>query len=1258
MRPLALALSTALAASAARAAPLATAPAASAPPVDARTSTSGAPTAADPISDRVRARLSELERDGRSPAALPVLMELAALEDELPDLARVGLAYSRVADDRAADPEVRAYARFRLADLERSRGNPQKAQGELAKLAFLDAWWIAGPFDDEGKRGFDEVFPPERGQDLAARFPGKAREVGWRPLPPEAAAMGFAHLGAAVRPAREVVVYALAVVDAPRDERVRLHLGASGAVKVFVNGAPVLTERAYHPARLDQVAVSFGLRRGPNRILVKLCHVEGRLGLYARLADARGEPLRLAARHAGPLPAAQRPSPEKPERVSSALAALERRAREARGPDAAAARLGFALALAERRPYDDRDRRAVAEARAAVELAPRSVPARLLAARLEEDPNRRRAHLEAALEAAPADALALGALAQHELGRGHLARAKRLLDRAIAAAPGLAGPRLFLADLHDQAGLAARAGLERAELARLHPFHPGVIAAAARAARAQDRLEEATALLRKALALRFDDGPARASLVQLLLERGDPDGAARLLEEALRLDPGDLPARLRLADVLAANGRLEEAEAAYATAERIAPEEAEVKERRGQARLRAGRTKDALADFQAALELKPQNPQLKELVRAMEPARERYEAPYALDARALAGAAPAPLPDEDAIVLGDLKVTRVYPSGLSSTYAQTVVKVLTQRGVDAWRTYAASYAPDRQEVKVERARVVKPDGAVVESHGESEHSASEPWYRLYYDTRARQLTFPALAPGDVLEVAVRTDDVASENLLADYFGELVFLGGGARKARSEYVLLTPGGRRLFSADPALPRLEKTERALAGGLVERRWVARDVPRVRSEPDMPGWSEVAPYVHVSTYESWDDVARFYWGLVRDQLQVTPEIRDVALRLAAEVRAERRAGGAPEEGDALALVQAAHRFVVTNTRYVGLEFGIHGFKPYRVDQVLERRFGDCKDKASLTHALLEALGVDSRLVLLRMKRLGRMPEKPASLAVFNHAILYVPRFDLWLDGTASYSGSRDLPGEDRGATVLVVNPGEPARFATIPEGQPEDNRVATRYEIALQKDGRATLRGEARVGGPQAPSWRNRYGPERDRRALLEQAMSQSFPGLEVKEVSLSDLARLEDDVDMRFTLALPRVGDAEGDGRRFAPFGTGRRLVEAQAPLSVRQHDLVLAQPSELRLSCRYALPPGWRANELPPPERFDAAAVAFEVSWREESGGLVAEARLVMKRSRIAAAEYPAFRDLLARADRALQRTVRVGPATAEARSSP
>ena len=78
------------------------------------------------------------------------------------------------------------------------------------------------------------------------------------------------------------------------------------------------------------------------------------------------------------------------------------------------------------------------------------------------------------------------------------------------------------------------------------------------------------------------------------------------------------------------------------------------------------------------------------------------------------------------------------------------------------------------------------------------------------------------------------------------------------------------------------------------------------------------------------------------------------------------------------------------------MGLEFGIHGYKPYKVTQVLARRFGDCKDKASLMVALLREVGVEADWSLVRTRRGGRLDAQPASLAVFDHAIVYVPKLD----------------------------------------------------------------------------------------------------------------------------------------------------------------------------------------------------------------------------------------------------------------------
>ncbi|MFO0584856.1 MAG: DUF3857 domain-containing protein [Anaeromyxobacter sp.] len=1247
--------------------------------------------AADPTAARLRAGVDELARDRRGPRGLVPLARLGDLEDDAPDLSLLARAYGDAAGDPAADPEVRALARLRLAKVERARGNLQRSAAALRHLGLVARWKVIGPFDDEGKRALDVAYPPEKllaggAAPDEAPVPGKAREVAWRDLPDDAIDDGFVHLGAAVRPSREVAVYALAFVDAPRDERVVLWFGGSGAAKVWVNGALALQDRGYHVARPDQRGARVALRRGTNAILVKLCHQDGRMGFWLRLADERGEgkvlpPAAAPLPGAGPAPAlaggALAAAP-----VEGAVAKLERRAAAAaRAGKAAeaAARLDLAVALVERQSADAGERRPAAEARRAVALAPGWVEARLVAARLEDDHGPRRQHLDAALAAAPGDPEVLLAVARDELDQSRPHAALALVERARAAAPEWPAARVVRVEALARAGLDAGATLAAFEAADRFSTVPDAVRAAARAARRLGRSEEAAGRLRTLLALRFDDTEARGSLAGLLVDRGDVAGAIALQREGLRLDPSDLGQRLALADLLAANGRMDDAEAAYAGALALAPDEADGYERRGRARLSAGRAEGALADLRRALELRPQAPGVKELVQSLEPARERFEAPYALDARKLAAEAAvdrAAASKEDAVVLGELQVTRVFPSGLSAAWHQQVTKVLTQRGVEQLRRHSIGWTPDRQEVKVERARILKPDGAVVEAHDEAEHSASEPWYRLYYDTRVKTLSFPALAPGDVLEVAWRVDDTAGENLLSDYFGDLAFIEDPIPKRRFEYVLLVPGSRPIHANAPT--GVEHATRTVAEGLVEHRFVAKNVPKLEPEPGMPGMSEVARYLHVSTYESWEQVAHFYEGLVRDQLKPGEEVRAVARQLAEGVLEARAKPTVKREGQGQgqggrgaaalaipppggwdketkrALVEAAYGFVVTQTRYVGLEFGIHGYKPYRVEQVLQRRFGDCKDKASLLHALLEAMGVDSRLVLLRMRRLGAMPEAPASLAIFNHAIAYVPDLDLWLDGTASQSGTRDLPGEDRGATVLVLEPGRPV-YRTIPAARPADNVLETTFEVTLAPDGRAALAGRSRVAGVQAPEYRRAYLAEGDRRATLEQAFNRTFPGLSVKEVAISDLGRIEDDVQMRFLLEVPDYARRDGDGLRFTPFGAGLRYAEAFASLSTRKQDLVIGDPSETRFTYRYKLPPGWAVTELPEPAAGDGEAAAFEVRYRQEppagpeGGALVAEGHVTFKAGRVPAAGYRAFRDLLGQLDRAFDRKVRIAP---------
>ncbi|HSP76952.1 MAG TPA: transglutaminase domain-containing protein, partial [Myxococcaceae bacterium] len=431
----------------------------------------------------------------------------------------------------------------------------------------------------------------------------------------------------------------------------------------------------------------------------------------------------------------------------------------------------------------------------------------------------------------------------------------------------------------------------------------------------------------------------------------------------------------------------------------------------------------------------------------------------------------------------------------------------------------------------------------------------------------------------------------------------------------------------------------------GGRTLYRWSTHHVAKVVPEPGMPGWAEVAANLHVSTYRTWDEVGRYWWGLVRDQLTPNEELRRTVDRVLEGV----------DRKDELAVVRALYNFVVTHTRYVALEFGIHGYKPYRVDRVLARRFGDCKDKASLIHAMLKVAGVDSRLVLLRMRNLGNIDEEPARLAAFNHAILYVPGSDLYLDGTAEFHGASELPSADRVANVLVVEPGGKSTFLTTPEARAEDNTTVLTMDLALAPDGSAEVMGSSTVGGQMAPEYRRAYRAEASRRSTFERSWAQSFPGLTVHGVQLNDTTRLDEDVKLDFRMTIPRFAESQPDALRFLPFGTGRSYTQSYASLAERRFDLVMRNPWLNRFTFRYTLPAGYTVASLPESLQEETPFGRMRLSYRVEGNQLVCDGEVALTTARVKAEDYPSFRAFLGRVDRGFERKVTLrGPATSTA----
>lgn len=142
-------------------------------------------------------------------------------------------------------------------------------------FGFIQKWLLVAPFDNVKMKGFNAVYQPEQGIDLAATFMGKdGNKVGWKyHASPDG--YGVVDLNKVIAKHMGVVGYAYAVVDSPKEQTVHIRAGSNNAVKIWLNGKQIYFREEYHHGmKMDQHATTGVLKQGKNEILIKVCQNE------------------------------------------------------------------------------------------------------------------------------------------------------------------------------------------------------------------------------------------------------------------------------------------------------------------------------------------------------------------------------------------------------------------------------------------------------------------------------------------------------------------------------------------------------------------------------------------------------------------------------------------------------------------------------------------------------------------------------------------------------------------------------------------------------------------------------------------------------------------------------------------------------------------------------------------------------------------------------------------------------------------------
>lgn len=838
----------------------------------------------------------------------------------------------------------------------------------------------------------------------------------------------------------------------------------------------------------------------------------------------------------------------------------------------------------------------------------------LRAAQFLDDPLRKFTALRNGLALEPSNARLNVELAAYYVGRQQLEKARDVLAAAAEAAPNDFVIRERKASLFLNLGLRSAA---LPELRRLEKQWPAPLWLRARLALDYEQiglLDDAARLAASVVAEKTDDREQLALLARFHERRHMKYDLQADYIALSRLEPGQPNIWSRLAQVQIDCG---DAEGGRKSLLRLIA----LDEQNPDAHRR-------LAQVDEGLHLEGEAQQ--ELAKASTVARPNVlamDAQYLVDPAMLVKETFAHSPAPADTAMADIRVQELLPSGLDRVHVQQLYLVGTDSALETHRVSTIRYSPSSEELRVIHARAWKPNGLVLDAQELGAREDSDTPGSMYYDMSLEQFRFSGLEKGDVVELEYSLAPRRRSTPYNGYFGELVLFAGRGPEQLKRYVLIAPAAQKLFvHAEKIAP----ASVAARNGSQIFIWESRAVPALPREPRSPGVTEISPYVHVSTMGDWKQLGSWYADLIRPQFTLDQSLKDELLRIT---------NGLHTDKEKISVIQ---EFVLRSTHYVALEFGIYSYKPYPVTQIYARRFGDCKDKASLMIALLRAAGIEAEIALVRTRSLGDVAVEPASIAVFNHAIVYVPKYDLWLDGTAEYAG-RELPLEDQGALSLTVSLSGAAQIRHIPMSRAADNYTRHIIRGDLSAQGVIQFSGSTTTRGEDAPGLRHDLAVREQQLDMFRRDLAEVFPNVQVNSVAVHGAEVLSSSVSVEFQGALnsPQYKRVVSLSSSWMP----RSYVAALAGSSARTQDLVLPSPWTTEEEIHIALPEGAEVMSLPRDQNISSAFGSLRLHYKKSGGEVIIQSHVQFEKARVSAEDYPAFRQFCAQAERSFRKEI-------------
>jgi tetratricopeptide (TPR) repeat protein/transglutaminase-like putative cysteine protease len=502
------------------------------------------------------------------------------------------------------------------------------------------------------------------------------------------------------------------------------------------------------------------------------------------------------------------------------------------------------------------------------------------------------------------------------------------------------------------------------------------------------------------------------------------------------------------------------------------------------------------------------------------PTADPWSAPhFSIDPKTLyqaASAAPAPdganvteLSEDEHFIFDD--------AGRLVHVGHAIYKVLTQKGAEGYDSLSVGWEPWLEARPVIRARVIAPDFTVhtLDPNTITEAPARGGDYKTYSDGKRLRAPLPAIAPGVVVEQEFSVTE--NETLFAaGRVGRIQLSQEDVPVAHIRVVLDAPAALPLRTNLVLLPGV-KPVRTETGGRVTLTFDAGPLDAIDArEPFLPPEDVRFPMIEFSTGASWQSIATAYGKIVDDRVH-SPAVESVVAPLIAG-----KTSVAEKEAAIL-------DFLDREVRYTGIEFGEAAIVPHDPAETLAKKYGDCKDKATLLVSMLRAAGIPAYVALLNVETRSDVSVDLPGMGMFDHAIVYVPGKNplshatdkdlsagtpgLWIDATDRYAQLGQLPMGDQGRLALITSDATTALVRT-PEASSRDNALMETREFTLTDNGPANVEEMTQPNGVLESGYRAYYAdkPDKDTREGIRGYVKSEYLCDDLTKVERTDPADL--------------------------------------------------------------------------------------------------------------------------------------------------